>query len=142
MFMRRFYAAHEPMASRLVVGRNGGYYGLWKRRAALYEAWSRRGIRARRAPGFLSAVLDRFERGNFQCADTSGQQRFTLQDGEQVAIKGRMNLQGMTPVFYDVGVYKARNDALARQRLQQILREQYWGLGCRVLRSCHGLRPC
>jgi len=71
--------------------------------------------------GDLCDALRGSFRGNFQSAGGHRQQGFALQQGQKIAIECGVDLETIAAVFNDIGIDKARNDALAEQGFAQTL---------------------
>lgn len=84
---------------------------------------------APRLRGRLCATLRGSFRGNFQSAGGHRQKGLTLQQGQKIAIKCGVHLKTIAAVFDDIGINKARNDALAKQSFSQALCQKSGEIG-------------
>ena len=82
-----------------------------------------------RLRGDLCDALRGSFRGNFQSAGGHRQQGFALQQGQKIAIECGVDLETIAAVFDDIGIDKARNNALAEQGFTQALGQKSGEIG-------------
>lgn len=78
----------------------------------------------------LAAFGDQFE--NF---GGKGEERFAMEESEEIAIQGSVNLQAIAAVLFDVGVDEAGDEALAGEGLAELLGELWGEVGRREFRG-------